>query len=234
MNNDNRGGGIHVGGNINGGNVSAGDMNITINNNSATQSKNMENKKTILIVAANPTDTAHLRLGTEVRDIEKGLRLTANRDHFELKQQHATRIQDLRRAMQTYTPAIAHFCGHGYSGQGIALENTAGTSQLIAAKPLANFFKFFKNTLECVLLNACCSEPQAQAIVEHIPYAIGMSDEIGDDAAIEFAVAFYDTLGSGGDYETAYEVGCNALEMEGIEDYLIPRLFKKNNDSEKK
>jgi hypothetical protein len=32
---------------------------------------------------------------------------------------------------------------------------------------------------------------QAEAIVKHIPYVIGMSKAIGDKAAIEFAVGFY-------------------------------------------
>jgi hypothetical protein len=49
--------------------------------------------------------------------------------------------------------------------------------------------------VECVLLNACHSAKPATAISEHINYAIGMNQPIGDKAAIAFAIGFYDGLG---------------------------------------
>ena len=43
-----------------------------------------------------------------------------------------------------------------------------------------------------------------------------MSQAVGDKAAIQFAVGFYDALGAGWSYEDAYELGCNAIAIEGI------------------
>lgn len=68
---------------------------------------------------------------------------------------------------------------------------------------------------------------QAEGIVKHIPYVIGMSKSIGDQAAIEFAVAFYDSLAAGEGYERAYKIACSAIALAGISGQLIPQLFKK-------
>ena len=41
------------------------------------------------------------------------------------------------------------------------------------------------------------SEVQADAVAQHINYAIGMNQAIANDAAIFFAKGFYQALGSG-------------------------------------
>jgi CHAT domain-containing protein len=165
-------------------------------------------------------------LDVEVRDIEEGLKLAKHRDQFRLEKIWATRVRDLRRAMQDHEPNIVHFCGHGTGEQGIILEDNQGNAQLVSSEALAGFFELFSDSVECVVLNACYSEVQAEAIVQHIPYVIGMNKAIGDEAAIEFAVAFYDSLAAGKDYEKAYKIACNAIEMAGILGHLIPQLFK--------
>ncbi len=189
----------------------------------------MPAQKTILIVAANPSNETRLRLDVEARDIGEGLRLSKHRDQFVLKQQWATRVRDLRRAMQEHQPSIVHFCGHGTGERGIVLEDNDGKTRFVSTEALANFFELFTDEVECVVLNACFSEVQAKAIVQHIPYVMGMSEGIGDKAAIEFAVAFYDSLAAGKDFEKAYRFGCNAIELAGVTGHLIPQLYKKSD-----
>ena len=69
-------------------------------------------------------------------------------------------------------------------------------------------------------------EAQANAIVKHIDYVVGQR-AIGDEAAIKFAVGFYDALAAGKDYEKAFKFGCNAIDLKGIPEYLTPVLKKK-------
>ncbi|MCX7096352.1 MAG: TIR domain-containing protein [Methylococcales bacterium] len=216
----------YIAGDIKGGNIAGRDIHIH-HHNSEAGSKPMPTQKTILIVAANPSNETRLRLDVEARDIDEGLRLAKHRDQFVLKQQWATRVRDLRRAMQEHQPSIVHFCGHGSGEHGIVLEDNDGKTQLVSTEALANFFELFIDEVECVVLNACFSEVQAKAIVQHIPFVIGMSEGIGDKAAIEFAVAFYDSLAAGKDYQKAYRFGCSAIEMAGVEGHLIPQFFKK-------
>jgi hypothetical protein len=81
--------------------------------------------------------------------------------------------------------------------------------------------------LECVVLNACYSEAQANAIAQHIPYVIGMSDAIFDKTALKFAVGFYDALGDGWSYEKAFEMGKSAIAIEDIPEADLPVLKQK-------
>ena len=167
----------------------------------------------ILFLAANPKDTGRLRLDKEVRDIQEGLKLSPGRDNIQFHTQWATRIQDLRRSLLEHTPHIVHFSGHGAGTQGLVLEDATGHTHHIQTDTLARLFKLFPS-VQCVLLNACYSQVQADAIAHHIPYVIGMNQAIGDDAAIKFAVGFYDALGYGRSLPEAYEFGMTAIEAE--------------------
>ena len=182
--------------------------------------------KTILVLASSPSDKARLRLDREVREIEEGLRRSQHRDKFVLKQRLAIRSDDLRRALLDFKPQIVHFSGHGEGEDGLLVENDAGLAQNLPTEALANLFKrSVDRGLECVVLNACYSEVQANAIAEHIDYVVGMNSAIGDDAAIKFAVGFYDELGAGYSYEDAYNGGCDAIALQGIPEQHIP-VFK--------
>ncbi|MCP4702025.1 MAG: TIR domain-containing protein [Gammaproteobacteria bacterium] len=189
-------------------------------------------QKTILILAANPKDTTPLRLDKEAREIESGLQRSQRRDDFTLKHQWAARPVDMRRAMLDFSPNIVHYCGHGEGEAGIVLETNTGESNFVSTNALTELFKLFAEHVECVLLNACYSEIQAEAIATHIDYVIGMNQAIGDQAAIEFAVAFYDALGAGKSIEFAYQLGCAALRMAGLPDELTPVLRKKSTFSD--
>ena len=153
--------------------------------------------KTILILAANPTNTSRLRLDEEVREIHTALQRAKNRFLFEIVTRWATRVEDLHRALLEYQPTIVHFCGHGDGNNGLALEDNFGQLQLVSTQALARLFGLFQDTISCVLLNACYSKDQAEAIHQHIDYVVGMNRAIGDVAAIKFATGFYDALGAG-------------------------------------
>lgn len=187
--------------------------------------------KRILVVAANPKHTSRLRLDEEVREIRAGLQRAKNRDLFEFEQRWAVRTRDLRQALLEVEPHIVHFCGHGSDSGGLFVENEVGQPQLIEVQALAGLFELCASHVQCVLLNACYSEIQAKAIHQHIDYVIGMNQAIGDRAAIEFAIGFYDALGAGRDTEAAYKFGCNAIALEGISEYLTPVLEARSDRS---
>ncbi|WP_310834377.1 AAA family ATPase [Aetokthonos hydrillicola] len=169
--------------------------------------------KTVLILAANPTDRSRLRLDQEVREIEEGLQRASKGQQFRLVQKWAVRSRDFYRAILEHQPQIVHFCGHGAGVDGIVLEDDTGQPTLVDKEALSKLFKLFavKGGVECVVLNACYSEVQAEAISQYIKYVIGMNQAIGDKAAIAFAVAFYDALGAGRTVEFAFDLGCSQL-----------------------
>lgn len=186
--------------------------------------------KKILVLSANPKDTSRLRIDQEVREIENGLQRSQHHDKFMLKCSWATRCQDIRRAMLDFDPNIVHFSGHGEGDAGIVLEDETGQTQLVREEALAGLFELFAEHVECVVLNACYSHAQAQAIARHIQYVIGMNKSIGDKTAIEFSTAFYDALGAGKSIEFAYRLGCNAIQFIHVPDQSVPVLITKTNN----
>ena len=183
----------------------------------------------ILILAANPNDTTRLRIGEEVRDISAGLERASRRDEFEIEQRWAVRPRDLQRAMLDEMPQIVHFSGHGDAEEaGLYFEDVSGNAQLVTGKALAGLFKLIsqKSPIDCVVLNGCYSQAQAEALVEHVPYVIGMKDSMGGQASIEFAVGFYDALGAGESVEFAFESGQVAMALNSTGDEDVPVLLK--------
>ncbi|MBD2606983.1 GUN4 domain-containing protein [Scytonema hofmannii FACHB-248] len=187
--------------------------------------------KKILILSANPKGTTPLRLSQEVREIHAGLERAMHRDRFVLEQKWAVRPRDIQRAMLDLNPSIVHFSGHGMGDEGLVFEDETGSAKLVDGEALAGLFGLFAEQVECVVLNSCYSEVQASAIAQHINYVIGMKKAIGDRAAIEFAVGFYDALGAGRSVEFAHKLGCAAIRLAGIPEQLTPILHKKSNIS---
>jgi CHAT domain/Right handed beta helix region len=179
----------------------------------------------ILFVSANPVATARLQVDKEQREIDHELRLSRSRDRFDLIIADAARPEDLQQALLDHEPQIVHFSGHG-SSEGVILEDDNGEPKLVSATALANLFKLFSGKVQCVLLNACYSEAQAKAIAQHVPYVIGMHSEIPDGTALKFATGFYKGLAAGKTIEFAFDLGVNAVQMDGMEGAAVPQLLK--------
>jgi hypothetical protein len=206
----------------------------------------------ILFLAANPIDTGRLRLDKEIREIDNGLGRARHRDSFLLKQKHALRTRDLTRALLDEQPDIVHFSGHGFTAEGterefrsllsrtpngpvpppgeslgIALEDDDGNAKLVRNEALGDLFRLMnaRRPIRCVVLNSCFSLSQAEAIVAHIPYVVGMKQAVKDDAAIDFAVGFYDALGAGDDIPQAFEMGKLALSLEGYDQEEVEKAI---------
>jgi hypothetical protein len=177
-------------------------------------------KKNILVIASNPQGTSSLRLDRELRVINEVIQKSQLRDRFDVHQLWAARTIDLIDALLKYKPRIVHFCGHGEGQLGLVLEDEAGNAKHVSGTALAEVFKNLAAKVECVLLNACYSEVQAHAIVEHINYVIGMSREIRDDAAIAFTRGFYTALGNGEPIKNAYNIGKSQVVIETANDSI--------------
>ena len=173
----------------------------------------------ILILASNPRKD--LNLDREIRDLKDVIErsrsvpsgISRNLQQLEVVDELAVRVGDLQNFLFKHQPQIVHFCGHGSGTEGLVFEGNEGEEQWVRADALAGLFGFFPG-VSCVLLNACYSEAQADAIVTHIDYVIGMRQTIRDDAAIAFSKGFYRALGYNFSIEQSYGVGCNAIQLE--------------------
>lgn len=186
-------------------------------------------QRKILVLCANPKGTSQLRISEEVREIKKGLKDSKQGNLFSIEIVESVRYRDISKTILEYEPDIIHFSGHGSGDDGLLFEDEMGNVKLVSAEALAGLFKLFSNQIECVVLNACYSHVQAEAIAQHIRHVIGMSSTIGDKAAIEFSIGFYSALGSGRSYDFAYELGCQAIKLSGESGALTPDLLGKSH-----
>ena len=182
----------------------------------------------VLILMANPafSEQAPLRLREEMRQIKEALQRSKYRNQFEVAYEPAARTTDLQQALLDHRPKIVHFSGHGRGEEGLILETDSGKQQLVRAEALSHLFATFDaGEIECVILNSCYSEVQAEAIHRHIDCVIGMNQAIGDKAAVNFAEGFYRGLGAGLDYDRAFEMACSAIDLSGSDDGWTPELM---------
>ena len=190
-------------------------------------SKDEDKIISVLFLSADPTDASRLRLGEEFREIQEKIQLARQRERFDLHLRTSIRPEDITQAMLDIKPTIVHFSGHGTDTGELCFEHRSGVAQLVSPEAIASLFSQFSQSVNCVILNACYSERQAQAISEFVPYVIGMKQAIGDRAAIVFSIGFYQALGAGLSIEDAYKLGCVQIGLQGIGAQLTPVLLTK-------
>jgi uncharacterized protein YjbI with pentapeptide repeats len=178
-----------------------------------------------LMFAANPLQTEQLRLDVEFREITAKLRSSEYRDVFQLIPILAARPDDLLQALNEHRPKIVQFSGHGAKTGELIFLDDHGYAKAIPPNALRALFTTLKDDVRLVILNACYSEIQAQAIAEIIDCVVGMSDAIADDAATIFIASFYRALGFGRSVQNAFEQGLVALRMEDLTGIEAPRLL---------
>ncbi len=179
---------------------------------------------TILFLAANPDNQQRLALDREARAIREKIRAAEHRDTLLFRTEWAVRPDDLLQYLNEYRPQAVHFSGHG-SSNAILLNDDAGHARPVSRQALRALFGLHRQSVRLVVLNACFSKEQAEAIVAEIDCAVGMNSAIGDEAAIVFAAAFYRKLGFGASVADAFAEGRVALMLQGIAEENTPELL---------
>lgn len=187
----------------------------------------------LLILTASPKTLNSSRLGKEVRDIRDSLDSSINRNAFLIVEWGAVRPRDLYAAMLKEEPQMVHFAGHGEGEAGLYFEDHGGSPKLVTGEALAILFGLCsqQSQIEFIVLNGCYSSVQAEAIARHIPYVVGMRETIGDSAAIEFSVGFYQAIWQGKSVDVAFEFGKALTALAGTGSTGEPLLVLRESTS---
>jgi len=182
-------------------------------------------KTRILFLSANPADSDPLRLDEELRSIKQKVRSADYPNRFEFFVAGAARPDDFLQELNATRPHIVHFSGHGSDSEELVVCDDTGNHKLINKDALVSLFQSSQDDVVVVVLNACYSRPQAEAVASVVPCAIGMKDSITDNAAAVFAASFYRALAFGFSVQTAFLQGITALKLEGFAEIDTPELF---------
>jgi serine/threonine protein kinase len=199
----------------------------------------------ILFLAADPTGTNEFTLDRQARDIQAELERSGWRDSFELVTQWAPEAMDLLRALRK-KPTVVHFAGSGEQaldhrpGQalvgdrvsGLFLKGRDGRPQLVAPTALDRTFGAAGKSVKVVLMSACYSEPQAEALLLHVDCVVGLRGS-HPEAAKAYAIGFYGALGERESAATAHEQGRAAMALWGYEGELAHLKVRPGVDARK-
>jgi len=188
------------------------------------------NPLTILFLSASPPGSTRTLLDREVREIGDRLHASSGRDRLQLVQAWAATVSDLSQTLLRHKPTIVHFSGEGTPTGDILLNDVAGAPVSVRGEVLAELFRILAaRGVRCVVLNANFSAKHAPAIAHYIDSVIGMSDQITDKQAIEFAVGFYTGLAEGSALREAFDLGCVQILINNLPGSDIPKIFPREN-----
>ena len=157
------------------------------------------------------------------------IRSSDYRNSIELIPALAVRADDLLQLLNEHKPHIVHFCGHGNSAGEIELLDNNGLAKPVDIQALSYLFKIVRNDVRVVILNACYSQPIAEAITQTIDCAIGMNRRNWRPTSVVFAASFYRAIGFGLSVQKSFEQGIAALLLEGIQEDDVPKLIVKRD-----
>lgn len=172
-------------------------------------------KHTILFLAANPIGIDQLALDREAKAIQAELERTGYGHRFEFVTRWAVEPLDLLREMRKLKPTVVHFSGHG-GQQGLWFQSFTDGIGLVTSDALKDVFGAAGSSVKVVVLSACYSLQQADALLDHVDCVIGMSDAILDEAARHFSIGFYGGCGDHESIDTAFKQGCAAISLSGL------------------
>jgi len=209
-------------------------------------------KHTILFMAANPSGTSRLALDQEAHAIQLELERSGHRDCFAFVTRWAVEPHDLLRELRKLKPTVVHFSGHGglhvggehRMGQashrdvviselgphgreqsyGLFFHGPDGQARVVSAAAITETFGAAGASVKLVVLNACYTESQAEALLAHVDCVVGMGGSIHEDAARNFAIGFYGGLGESEPVAAAYNQGRAAISLVGLPDCDRPQL----------
>lgn len=208
-------------------------------------------KKHTILFLADPIGTTRFALDQEVRAIQVELERSGERDRFELVTRWAAQPLDLLRALRKLKPTVVQFSGFGCRGEpcnsqpddvprrtvvdgsdsrdgesrhGLYFQGADGRPQFVSIAALEEAFGAAGASVRVIVLGGCCSEMQAQALLNYVDCVVALHGSMHRDAARSFAIGFYGGLGELESVGTAFRQGCAAISLEGLRYGARPRL----------
>jgi hypothetical protein len=185
--------------------------------------------KKLLLVSANPTLERSLTVNKEFREIADRIQRSKYRDQIDVKMELEIRANDLTSQLLKHQPNILHFSGHGAPPGAILLVDPdhADRTRPVPISALKKLVEVLRDNLRCIVLNACYTAAQEQLIQDLanvVGFAIGMNEEIDDEAALTFGAAFHEALAWGRTLQESFLAAKAQIAVMGVPGEKLPIL----------
>lgn len=186
-----------------------------------------------LLMYSNPKGTEKLKLDQEIRQIQDDLEW-CQVPNISFEAMGFVKKTDIQRKFASYKPDIVQFSGHGTIEGAIVIEDENNKPSIVPQLVLKNIFQNFNDTIKCVVLNSCYSELQAKEIKKHIPFVVGITQEVEDTAAKFFSSKFFQSLVLGNSIQKSFDIAKTEISLIAERYGELPKLiYKKNFDPQK-
>ncbi len=154
-------------------------------------------------------------LPVELDGVRKALQKARRAGLCEVVERSNTTVESILDVFQEYQDRIAvlHYGGHADSYE-LLLESLSGEHATAHSEGLVSFLAKQKG-LQLVFLNGCCSQQQAQDLIEAgVPAVVGTSQKIDDGVATNLSIRFYKGLGEGLTIDRAWNEAVDQVRIE--------------------
>lgn len=167
----------------------------------------------VLFVCSNPTWTARLDLGDEMREILSSLK---GQDVKFMLLPAAQRL-DLKTAIASNDIDILHFSGHATKEEGIILRDEDGMEDPVAGTELKDLLTNVDYPVKLTVLNACNTQETAAKIQGSVGAVISTKKELKDTSAKKMTRVLYSQLCAGKTVEQACETAREFVREDSAE-----------------
>lgn len=164
----------------------------------------MADRISILFAAANPTTTAQVAAGEDLRALDLALRRARTFSRFELIFAPIVRLSDIERCLSAHHPTIVHFRADEGAEEALSFEGAPE----VTGEALAELFRTRGGSVRCATLSGCFHPKQAEGLRKHVDIVVGL--RAPPDARLSFSKAFYQALADGHPAEIAFERAVSA------------------------
>ena len=151
-------------------------------------------QKVILVLAASPENLGDPKENPEINIIRHALQTADRHQDYRIEISAGVTVSKIIQELVTYKPFIIHYIGHS-GAKGLYIEQGNNHQvKLLTNDELDTIFKSLSGSAQCVILNSCNSDTQAQVIHRYVTTVIGSNEVVFGDSARKYAGGFYSAL----------------------------------------
>ncbi len=184
-------------------------------------------QENLRILYGTATPQGDLRVSQEIRRVKSAVAAALHRDLVDIEHAPDITADDLLNYLTTFQPHVIHFSGHANEDVLVFDDGSVegGQERTIPIELFMRAVTAPDRKPALVVLNACESAVNLEALLAGVPMAIGMSASVGDADAITFATRFYRAVADGQSIESALTIARVDMEMNGLPDHDLPTLI---------
>lgn len=164
----------------------------------------------VLFFVSNPISLKALEADAEYFALRDSLLQSESGAAVDTKPVRAGTLSMLTQQIRSFKPNILHYAGHA-TEKALIVEGDARQEEELSAENLATIIQLLGTGVRCLFLNACYTAAQAEQLLKHVPFFIGMQTAIPNSVAKTFSQHFYLALSAGDELGKAFELARSAL-----------------------